>query len=481
MRDCACRADIPAKMRTVAAPGNCLYPGCPPALGSAPTTVNPAIVSTDTAITASSPPPGRDASGAEAASHRTLLIVDDEEAPREALREIFHGHYRVLVASNGYEAIRTVEQDRVDAAILDLRMAGMSGIEVLQRIKSQRPDIEVMLLTAYAALESAQDALRLGAADYLTKPCDFATLRAAVARLMERRIEAEQRAATIEQAQELQHEIEELQRREERLSAQGEIYSGVLHDISKPLTVIVGLTALLSRQVNEKPRLEGDALELFRNRLKAVARQADNVTEVVQRYLGLLRRSRVETNHASANRLLLDLRDLLASYPGMAGRGVGFTFLEEDGEVHAHATDVIQMLLNLALNALQACTPGQPVDVEAERVTGLTALLEAEAIPARQVFASPEFQPDAPAIGFRVRDAGPGLRPEILTQLVAPAGGGSAAPPIRGLGLGLNFVRRLIRLNRGALGVRTVPGQGTSIHLLLPLYTGTPPAARPSR
>jgi signal transduction histidine kinase len=408
-------------------------------------------------------------------SGRTLLIVDDEEGPREALRLIFEDHYHVLVARNGFEAVQTVERDRVDAAILDLRMAGMSGIEVLQRIKSRCPDVEVMLLTAYAALESAQDALRLGASDYLTKPCDLATLRAAVARLMERRIEIEQRTATLEQAKTLQRELEDLQHREERLTAQGEIYSGVLHDINKPLTVIVGLTALLSRQLDETPRLEGEAMDVFRGRLQAVARQADNVTEVVHRYLSLLRKSRVESNHASGNRLLLDLRDLLMAYPGMAGRGVRFSFLAEDAELRAHATDVIQMLLNLALNALQACTAQQPVTVGLQHFPNLAAVLAQESISPAHVLAPQGFNPLSPVLAFRVSDAGPGLPPEVLERL-------TEAPPaprssVRGRGLGLSFVRRLIRLNNGAIAVRTAPDQGTTIVLVLPLWTPEPPVS----
>jgi signal transduction histidine kinase len=393
--------------------------------------------------------------------------VDDEDGPREALRLIFEDHYQVLVARNGFEAIQAVQQHRVDAAILDIRMAGMSGIEVLERIKSSAPDTEVMLLTAFAALESAQDALRLGAADYLTKPCDLGTLRAAVARLMERRIQGEQRNATLEQARTLQRELEELQRREERLTAQGEIYSGVLHDINKPLTVIVGLTALLSRQINETPRLEGEAMDVFRGRLQAVARQADNVTEVVHRYLSLLRSSRTESNRASSNRLVLDLRDLLMAYPGMATRAVTFAFLAEDADLRAHATDVIQMLLNLSLNALQACTPEQPVHISIQRVPDLAALLAGEGIAPGRALLAEGFDPTRPAVAFIVRDAGPGMPAEIVDRLLNPA---APRPSEGGRGLGLGFVRRLVRLNRAALAVRTAPDQGTTVLLVLPAW-----------
>ncbi len=418
-------------------------------------------------------------SAGETFPRRTLLIVDDEEGPREALRHIFENDYRVLVASDGYSALEIVGREPVDAAVLDICMAGLSGIETLERIKLMAPEVEVMLLTGYAALESAQDALRLGAAEYLSKPCDLVTLRTAVARLMERRIENERRKATLTEAQALQRELEELRRREERLTAQTEIYSGVLHDINKPLTVIVGLTSLLSRQLRATPVLEGQAMQSFSERLQVVAKQADNVTEVVQRYLGLLRQSRVESNRASANRLLLDLRELLQAYPALNDRRVHIAFLPEDLEIRAHGTDVIQMLLNLALNALQASSPQATVQIGVQPFPNFeTALKQGGANP-HHVLRAADFNPDAPLLGFRVADSGPGLPAEVLERLLEPRS--PTAETTRRRGLGLSFVKRLLLLNSGALLVQTAPGRGTTITLYLPQWnsgvTTSAPAA----
>lgn len=408
----------------------------------------------------------------ESFARRTLLIVDDEEGPREALRHIFENDYRVLLASDGYTALDLVAREHVDAAVLDISMPGMSGIETLERIKLQDPDVEVMLFTGYAALESAQDALRLGAAEYLAKPCDLVTLRAAVARLMERRIEAERRKATLAEAQALQRELDELRRREERLTAQTEIYSGVLHDINKPLTVIVGLTSLLTRQLRSLPVLEGPAMQAFSERLQVVAKQADNVTEVVQRYLGLLRQSRVETSRASANRLLLDLRELVQAYPSLNDRRVTYSFLPEDQDLRAHGTDVIQMLLNLALNALQASAAGATVHVGALLFDHLEAALHTAHVAANHILRAADFDPVGPMVGFRVADSGPGLPQDVLERLLEPRS--PAAEGTRRRGLGLSFVKRLLLLNRGALLVHTQPDQGTTFYLLLPRWTGTP-------
>ncbi len=102
----------------------------------------------------------------------SVLIIDDEMAPRESLRMVLKDRYAVTTAPDALEGITILDQNNVDLVILDIMMPGIDGIDALQRIKNSHPDIEVILLTAYASLGSAKSAIRLGAFDYLTKPFD---------------------------------------------------------------------------------------------------------------------------------------------------------------------------------------------------------------------------------------------------------------------------------------------------------------------
>src|SRR6188508_1241879 len=111
----------------------------------------------------------------------TLLVCDDEEGPRQSLRIVFKNDYRVLVASSGHEALAIAAHETIDVAVLDILMQGMSGVEVLRQLKQIDPAIEVIMLTAYETIETARHALRFGASDYLNKPFDIPTMRAAVA------------------------------------------------------------------------------------------------------------------------------------------------------------------------------------------------------------------------------------------------------------------------------------------------------------
>jgi CheY-like chemotaxis protein len=117
----------------------------------------------------------------------TILVVDDEIGPRESLRAILKSEYRVLVATEGEQAIKMVDESSIDVVLLDLRMPGVTGMQVMERIKAKDPDIEVVLITGYASYETVLEALRLHAFDYIPKPFNIAQLRDLVRRAVARR------------------------------------------------------------------------------------------------------------------------------------------------------------------------------------------------------------------------------------------------------------------------------------------------------
>jgi len=117
----------------------------------------------------------------------TILIVDDEMGPRESLRMILKPIYEVFMASNGQEAIKVVEKENIDLVTLDLKMPGFSGIDVLQEIKKIKRDIEVIIITGYGTLTNAQEAIRYGAGDFISKPFNVADIIGIISKSFERR------------------------------------------------------------------------------------------------------------------------------------------------------------------------------------------------------------------------------------------------------------------------------------------------------
>jgi DNA-binding NtrC family response regulator len=121
------------------------------------------------------------------ASKGTILVVDDEVGPRESLRMILKPLYEVHTASGGEEALRFIQNKDIDVVTLDLSMPGLSGIEVLKEIKKLRPETEVIVITGYGTLNNAQEAIRFGAGDLISKPFDVAEIISIMARSFERR------------------------------------------------------------------------------------------------------------------------------------------------------------------------------------------------------------------------------------------------------------------------------------------------------
>jgi DNA-binding NtrC family response regulator len=116
----------------------------------------------------------------------TVLVVDDESVLAGAMRDYLGRHgFAVSVRSSGEEALKTIERQPPDIVVLDYRLPRMDGLAVLRQIKESRPEVEVIMLTAHGSVESAVEAMKLGAFDYLNKPVDLEELRLVVAKALQ--------------------------------------------------------------------------------------------------------------------------------------------------------------------------------------------------------------------------------------------------------------------------------------------------------
>ncbi|MDH3674755.1 MAG: response regulator, partial [Anaerolineae bacterium] len=111
-----------------------------------------------------------------------ILVIDDENTLRHFLRLHLQEHgYQVTEAPDGQTAFELIEGNTFDVALIDLHLTDMDGLDIMRHLRREAPETSVIILTAYASVGSAVEALRQGAHDYLTKPCDTAELLASVA------------------------------------------------------------------------------------------------------------------------------------------------------------------------------------------------------------------------------------------------------------------------------------------------------------
>src|SRR6266566_8293508 len=115
-----------------------------------------------------------------------VLIIDDEMGPRESLRMLLKPNYQVHTADNVELGLQLLREKAPDAIVMDIRMPGTNGIDGLRKIREIDPHLSVIMLTGFGALETAQEALRLGANDYINKPFDAREMREVIGRNVER-------------------------------------------------------------------------------------------------------------------------------------------------------------------------------------------------------------------------------------------------------------------------------------------------------
>ena len=395
----------------------------------------------------------------------TLLVVDDEDGPRQSLRVIFKDEYDMLMAEDGPTAINLAQKHLIDVAVLDIRMAGMSGIEVLERLKYVNPSIEVIMMTAFETTDTIRQALRLRACDYINKPFDLATIRAAVSQAMQRRTLESEIHSSAEKVQELLSELQNQKVEEQIAKTRGDIYASIIHDINGPLTVISGFVQVLNQRLNRNSRLEMEDLEFIKDRLRIIARQVGNCVEISRRYLGFLRRQSEEAPRVSVNQLFKDLEQLIRVHPGRSDNEFSVQPMAEDLGVKMNGTDVIQILLNLAVNAFQCAPLSHRVEVGGEILREPLDLTAFKDGPNDRLLNVEGMDNTAPLVKLWVRDTGPGIPVEVLPKIFQPYF--TTKGPRQGTGLGLNIVQRLIKEGKGALHVHTRPGEGTTFTIYL--------------
>ena len=314
------------------------------------------------------------------------------------------------MASSGLEAINIARTQEVHVAVLDIMMHGMSGVELLRHLKEINDSTEVVMLTAYETLETARQALRHGASDYLNKPFEITNMRSAVARAGQKFRATLNLRQSSEELLKLQQEIQDQRMREEMARTKGEIYASVLHDINSPLTVISGFIELINRSVEHAGVVEGAQLESMKGDLRNINQQVDRCFEISRRYLSFLKGgTRSKSTNTSVRQILADVKDLLVRHPAAQGHELVVRDAPTDVQADINGTDLLQILLNLTINAFQASATPHRVGIEANIVHEPLDLSQFRDTGSERVVNRAGFLNRLPLVAIIVRDNGPGI------------------------------------------------------------------------
>lgn len=371
-----------------------------------------------------------------------VLLVDDEPLNLQVLRGFLEDRWNVHEATSGAEALELAGRVSLDVVIADQRMPGMSGTELLEKLRAVRPDVAGIVLTAYTDMATLELAInRAGAFRFLRKPWEppdileaveqasaYVTQRRTIARLVQ--LLAARSAELCASLDEVRAQREMLLHLE-RLGTIGKLASGVAHDLRNLLVAFRALKWELDQGAS--PKSFGDFLDLGLAGVENMARTLGTLYEF-----------------SRTGSLELDLQPVDPA--AVVADAVAIARMDRDFRVHQVMTDVpkdlpvlradrqklTQMLVNLVRNALQASPRTEPVRVSAAARGG--------------------------EVVIAVEDEGPGVPPEIRARLFQPF---ASSKGERGLGLGLYMAQLIVVSHRGRIALGDRPG-GARFEVALP-------------
>ncbi len=372
----------------------------------------------------------------------TVLVIDDELGPRESVRFLLKNEYRVLCADSVDEGVRLLKEQRPDLVIMDIRMPGKTGIEGLREIRAIDADVSVVMLTGYGALETAQDALRLGATDYLNKPFDTQEMRAAVRRYVDRTGLERRRQAMLGDLQQVNQRLVEDLAGKEDLASMAQATAEIAHDMRNPLMIVSGYVELLTGQIEQVRDLMGPEFERTSDYLDVIGqnvRRCCDLSHMWQKFGKSRLTERVPTAMAEVmDDVVMGVAPLAAS----ENVTIHYDIQARDAVIHGSRAQLIRALHNIIANAIQAVSgPDARVDVCCEV--------------------------DDERVSVVVMDNGCGMSREVRERIFDPYF--TTKDSSRGTGLGMVITKKIVEEHQGSIAVSSTVGAGTTVTLAFPL------------
>lgn len=370
-----------------------------------------------------------------------VLVIDDEMGPRESLRMLLKPNYQVHTADSVDAGIRLLREKNPDAVITDIRMPGTNGIDGLRRIREIDPHVAVIMLTGFGALETAQEALRLGANDYINKPFDAHEMRDVISRNVERTRVHRTGENAASEIRELNNRLLKELAQKERLASLGQASAEFVHDLGNPLTIVWGYVQLLGKKLEQSEQENGKA--------GASAKEMNIIEQNVRLCRELLTMWQSYGSVEAAPHQPVSVAAIVNEVVKGAGNiasqnGVELVpdVCQEPCTLLGDALQIKRAIQNVIINAIQAAS-------ETRGAVKVNCLRK-------------DFYVDV-----RVEDTGLGMLPAQIPKIFEPYF--TTKQGKSGTGLGLYITKKVVEDHNGSIKVDSTPQVGTTFTIRLPL------------
>ena len=376
-----------------------------------------------------------------------VLVIDDEMGPRESLRMLLKPNYQVYTADNVEAGLLILREKKPDAVISDIRMPGTSGIDGLRKIREIDPHVAVIMLTGFGALETAKEALRLGANDYISKPFDAREMREVIGRNVERTRMQRTGVNAAAEIKELNNRLLKELAQKERLASLGQASAEFVHDLGNPLTIVWGYVQLLAKKLEESEKENGSANPTAAKELNIIEQNVRLCRELLTMWQSY---GSVEASPHKPISVTQIVREVVKGVGPMAiqsGVELQCDICDDPGTLLGDPVQIMRAIQNVIINALQASTEKKgSVSVSCTRK---------------------DFYVDV-----RVEDTGYGIAPAQMAKIFDPYF--TTKQGKSGTGLGLYITKKVVEDHNGSIKVDSTPQVGTTFTIRLPLLNNKP-------
>lgn len=406
---------------------------------------------------------------------RQIIVVDDELHVRKTIASYLEKHgCRVTVFDNSGDALAAFQGHGCDLVLTDVKMPGMDGVELLGRIRDIDRDVPVVLMTAYANLDMAVNAIKKGAFDFIIKPVEFEYLLAAVEKGLRYRylsLLEKDHAARLEKAvEEKTRELQGMHRQmvhSEKMAAVGLLSAGVAHEINNPLSFVASNLSTLRKYFSR-----------FNDLLAwqtGVINSSGN-PDIVQEQEDLKRTLKIDRFAGDVQGLLDESLDGVDRIKRIVAGLKSFAHKDENTAAETNLNDLIQSTLTIVWNEIKyvaelkkelgdipliKCYPSQINQVIMNLLVNAAHAIEKSGTITVRTWADGDF------VCMSVADTGCGMSEETKSRIFELFF--TTKEVGKGTGLGLPISYDIVRKHGGTIDVESWVGKGTIFTVCLPL------------
>ncbi|MBC2703321.1 hybrid sensor histidine kinase/response regulator [Desulfobacula sp.] len=386
-----------------------------------------------------------------------ILLIDDDEDIRDIMSiTLKDAGYSVICAPDGHTGLMLAAREEPQIVITDIKMPGMSGLEVLEKIKKIKPETEVIVTTGFGDIKKAVKALQYDASDFISKPVDDAALHMALKRARQRYIDKKQLSdytALLERdlktmEQEVSNQAKLLHR--EKMVSLGRLAASMVHEINNPLSGILNYIRLMIRISGKDNNLKSnltlekrqDQANKFNSYLEIIESETQRCSDLVSGLLKFSRKTNLEQKSIDVTDLIQHSLLLCNHKLELSNIVLNVRCNPDVLPVFGDFNQLEQCIINLIFNAIDAMENGGNLKIE----TG--------------------FNPEEKHVFISIKDNGKGISKEDLNFIFEPFF--TTKSEGYGVGLGLSSAYGIVEKHKGTIVVESRLDHGSEFIIKLP-------------